>query len=171
MLTWPTSWNPKGKPLRQRSSIPYRVMAFAVAALQVLPAGAWASDTKRAPAPAAPPAVRVNRTAPAVVPRPTGPQFSLPPLDAEFARLRVFDEPLIPSAVGSDSREDSELAGAIVASAQASVEERVARFESFLSNHPDSRWNGSLLLGLGLVYRRSGYFTRALGSWERSWTC
>jgi RHS repeat-associated protein len=144
-------------------------MALSLVMLQIVPMSAWAAEAKRPPKPMDKPVVRPNRTVPTVVRRPAVPHFSSPPLDVEFGRARVFDEPLVPLPVAADQQEDSQLAGVVLETWKASGEDRMARFEAFVSDHPDSRWNGSLLLGLGIVYRRSGYFTRALDSWERSW--
>jgi RHS repeat-associated protein len=168
---WLTSWKSKGENLTHTgSSFALRLTALGLVILQTTPTAAWAAETKQAPKSVDKPIVRANRTPPAVVPRPSLPQFSSPPLDAEFVGARAFDEPLVPLPVGGDPREDSELAGAILGTLKSDVDSRIAGFETFLSDHPNSRWNGSLLLGLGIVYRRSGYFTRALDSWERSWS-
>lgn len=167
---WLTSWKSKGENLTHTgSSLSSRVIALGLVILQTTPTVASAAETRQAPKSVEKPTVRANRTPPAVVPRPSLPQFSSPPLDAEFSRARAFDEPLVPLPGGGDPREDSELAGAILGTLKSDVDSRIAGFEAFLSEHPNSRWNGSLLLGLGIVYRRSGYFTRALDSWERSW--
>jgi RHS repeat-associated protein len=127
-------------------------------------------DEKARPAAPGMPGAKSNRTVPAVVAAPALPQFSSPPRDAEFARARIFDEPLIPAGGPADAREDSELAGLIVDAIRSGSPEGAASFEPFLGSHPDSRWSGSLLLGMGIVYRQTGYFSRALESWERSWS-
>jgi len=161
-------------------SVLVRLMSLGLTLAQVAPLPALAagvSDDARAPqrrekskpASAAKPKVTVNRTIPPTVPAPGLPHFSSPPLDVEITRVRVFDEPLIPMGGPSDATEDSELAGLIFETIQSKSPESATKFEAFLSSHPDSRWNGSLLLGLGVVYRRTGYFMRALDSWERSW--
>src|SRR6202043_3169777 len=39
----------------------------------------------------------------------------------------------------------------------------------FLSHYPKSRWRASVLLNLGLIERQSGYYSRALSSFENAW--
>jgi hypothetical protein len=38
-----------------------------------------------------------------------------------------------------------------------------------LEQNPGSRWRASLLTNLGHIYRRTGYFSRALDAWEEAW--
>jgi YD repeat-containing protein len=47
--------------------------------------------------------------------------------------------------------------------------EDLAPLEMFLQANPNSRWRVSLLTNMGLVYRRTGYFTKALSAWEEAW--
>lgn len=47
--------------------------------------------------------------------------------------------------------------------------EAVEPLVSFIKANPHSPWNASLLLDLGLAYRHTGYFTRALDAWDQSW--
>jgi RHS repeat-associated protein len=47
--------------------------------------------------------------------------------------------------------------------------DQVAVLEDFLRAYPDSGYEISLRLNLGLIYRRSGHLSRALSSFERSW--
>jgi RHS repeat-associated protein len=96
-------------------------------------------------------------------------RFSSPPTDAEFFRARVFDEPLIPLPGPRVAAEDSALAKTILARARAGASEDVSAFEAFLTRYPGSRWKGALLLDMGIVYRRTGYITRALDGWEQAW--
>jgi RHS repeat-associated protein len=163
-----------------RRSVLVRLMSLGLTLAQVAPLPALAGGVsddgrpsqrkeKSKPASAEKPKVTANRTVPPIVPAPALPHFSSPPLDAEITRARIFAEPLIPAGGSRDAAEDSELGGLILETIRSKSPEGAARFEPFLSSHPDSRWNGSLLLGLGVVYRRTGYFTRALDSWERSW--
>lgn len=48
--------------------------------------------------------------------------------------------------------------------------EDLTPFETFLDSHPGSRWRAALLTNMGIVYRRTGYFTKALAAWEEAWT-
>ena len=146
---------------------------------QAVPAFVFSFETPRTPEnPAAPekvresekpPAPTVNRTQPAITKAPTRFAFSTPPTDAEFYRARVFEEPLVPSPGGVNPSEDAALAALILDPARESASNDVEPFAAFLRAHPGSRWKGSLLLDLGIVYRHTGYFTRALDAWEQSW--
>ena len=110
-----------------------------------------------------------NRQAPAVLAAPALPRFSSPPLASEIYRARVFAEPFVPLPGPSSVDEDRALAGALTAHIRTGAPTDVSRFEAFARTYPGSRWTPSILLGIGTVYRRTGYFTRALESWERSW--
>jgi RHS repeat-associated protein len=148
------------------------LVAVGLTVLQAAPTFALAAqekDRSRQPAPPAAAKVVPNRTAPHVIAPPTAPRFSSPPTDAEFFRVRVFDEPLMPLPGPRVAAEDSALANAILARARAGASEDISAFEGFLTKYPDSRWKGALLLDMGIVYRRTGYITRALDAWEQAW--
>jgi len=130
------------------------------AALSVAPLDAAAQRSTR---PAAP-----NRRPPEVQPPPQSPEFSQWPTDAEFLRARVFAEPLIP--IGPTRPEDNAaLARALTAYLRGGGGERVQDLTAFLEGRSAGAWRASLLLNLGTVYRRTGYFSRALAAWEESW--
>jgi RHS repeat-associated protein len=158
---------PRGSALTDRPPFPSRLVALLLVATQAFPASLFAIETPRTPD--KPPAPTVNRRQPAIARPPAQPAFSTPPTDAEFYRARVFEEPLVPSPGGRSASEDSALAALILDQARASASSDVEPFASFLRAHPGSRWKASLLLDLGIVYRRTGYFTRALDAWEQSW--
>lgn len=44
--------------------------------------------------------------------------------------------------------------------------EDVSALTSFLNAHSTSGWRAALLVNLGLIYRQTGYFSRALDAWE-----
>src|SRR5207249_499274 len=52
---------------------------------------------------------------------------------------------------------------------QAGSGEDVSAFEAFLRANPESAWRAALLTDLGIVYRRTGYFSKALVAWEKAW--
>lgn len=118
--------------------------------------------------PPKPPVVRVNRTVPRVTPPPAFPQFSAQPSEAEITRARVFSEPLVPLGATVPT-ENAALAEAITAYLKTGQSEMVAPFRAFLVRFPGSAWRASLLANLGVVYRRTGYHTRALDAWDEAW--
>jgi RHS repeat-associated protein len=121
-------------------------------------------------APAPPDRVEVNRRVPDVAPPRLAPSFSAEPTDDEIFQARVFGEPLVP--VGeetADSRaENAALANALVGRL-AGRSDDASRIEAFLQTYPRSRWRLSLLTNLGMVYRRAGYFSKAITTWEQAW--
>jgi RHS repeat-associated protein len=158
---------------RNRHSRTQRAFAAILVLLQALPAAAGAAPqaaSREEPVqrPTSAP-VKPNRTAPAIVQAPALPRFSTPPTAAEIFRARVFDEPLVPASGQQSAVEDTALAAAIMEHIRRGAPDDVSAFDAFLRTYPRSRWAGALLLDLGIVYRRTGYFSRALESWERSW--
>ena len=120
------------------------------------------------PGPSELPRVKVNRTVPKVSPPPASPIFSAEPTNEEIFRARTFQEPLVP--VGATSKgENQALAQALTDYLKGGAGEATEPLEAFLSAHPDTAWRPSLLLDLGLVYRRTGYFSRALSNWNEAW--
>ena len=66
--------------------------------------------------------------------------------------------------------ENGALAQAITAYVAAGRDEALGPFEAFVAAHPRSAWRAPLLTNLGVAYRRTGYFSRALVAWEEAWT-
>lgn len=104
------------------------------------------------------------------------PRFSADPKDEEFFTTRLFDEPLVPTAAKAQAGESAALAKDLLAcgspgSNSPSLDEgqRLAPLRQFLANHPQSRWTLAVDLNLGLIYRKTGYWTRALDAWEQAW--
>jgi len=82
----------------------------------------------------------------------------------EFAR---FEEPLIPTGPTSPG-EDAMLLNAVREYQRGTADDFVA-IEQFLADHPLSPWRVALLTNLGLSYYHSGYFSKAISSWEQAW--
>jgi hypothetical protein len=146
--------------------------AIPVAALPVrgVPASEKAESEVAAPQPSEPPPVAPNRTRPAGRAVPAVPVFSSPPTDAELRQARIFEEPLVPIGRATTPEENQALVTAIRAYLRAGGGEDLSLFEGFLSANPETPWRGALLTDLGIVYRRTGYFSKALGAWEEAWT-
>jgi RHS repeat-associated protein len=113
--------------------------------------------------------VLVNRTVSEVAAPSQFPQFSSEPSDAEISRARVFEEPLIPTSGEADKVENLSLSRAISAYLHRENNDDVCAITQFLSAYPTSRWRASILLNLGIVYRWTGYFSKALESWNEAW--
>jgi RHS repeat-associated protein len=111
-----------------------------------------------------------NRTVPNVQPPAQTPSFSDPPADEEFFKARAFAEPLVPMRKATTVAENIALAQAIQIFIARTNHEDVSAINSFLESYPDSAWRASLVLNLGLFYRKTGYFSKALSSWAEAWT-
>jgi len=132
------------------------------------PAPAPASQPQ-GPAPVLTPQnVTVNRTTPQVSPPPAQPVFSNPPTDLEVFRAQVFADPLVPTGA-TTPEENKALALSLLAFLNRASNDDVAAVEQFLAQYPQSAWRASLLTDLGIVYRKTGYFSKALAAWEEAW--
>jgi RHS repeat-associated protein len=114
------------------------------------------------------PRVVVNGTSPRPSAVALRPGFSLVPTDQQIFRARVFDEPLVPTAGEMDVAENRRLGEALLAYLEKGADD-ASSIEAFLAERPSSRWAAALWTGLGIVYRRTGYYSRALMAWERAW--
>jgi len=116
-------------------------------------------------------AVHVNRTIPKVSP-PAPLSFSAEPRDAEFLGTGLFTEPLAPVAE-TNSQDNRDLAQALIAYRNAvrssGASDAVEPLLQFIAVHPDSAWNPVLQLNLGIIYRQTGHFSRALTIWDEGW--
>jgi YD repeat-containing protein len=98
------------------------------------------------------------------------PVFSREPSDQEIFRARVFDEPLVPMGARTSVQENQALSGALLAYLRGRDVENVSPILAFLEAHPGSAWSTSLLTDMGIVYRRTGHYSKALKAWEDAWT-
>lgn len=116
--------------------------------------------------------LHVNHTVPTVEP-PAPLVFSSLPTDAEFLHTGLFAEPLAPVAA-TTPEENRALAKAILAYRDATqssgASDAVDPLLTFLGSHPDSAWAPALQLNLGIVYRQTGHFSKALDIWQAGWT-
>jgi len=115
------------------------------------------------------PQVIVNRTVPDVQPPPDFATFSEAPSDEEIFRARVFAEPLIADGQTTPA-ENKALAAALTSFLKRTSNDEVAPLVSFLDEFPASPWRVSLLTDLGMVYRKTGHFSKALAAWEEAWS-
>lgn len=98
----------------------------------------------------------------------SGPLFSSQPTEAEIRHARIFEEPLLPMGRPS-ATENKDLARALQTFLRAKDQDDASALTGFLKRHPHSAWRASLLTNLGMVYRKTGYFSRALSAWEAAW--
>ena len=114
----------------------------------------------------------VNRTVPKVTPPSKELRFSAAPTDAEFLRTGLFEEPLAPVSATA-AQENRDLAHALLdyrdAVRKSGGNDAVGPILAFLAAHPDSPWKPALQLDLGIVYRQTGHFSRALEVWQTGW--
>jgi RHS repeat-associated protein len=113
------------------------------------------------------PIAKVNPTLAKVNPPPTTITFSDPPQDSEFLRVHFFAEPLIPIGGHTTPAENRALAAALTSYAKG--HSSVGSLTGFLSQYPSSPWKASLLVDLGVIYRNTGYWSKALAAWEEAW--
>ncbi|MGH9392482.1 MAG: cysteine peptidase family C39 domain-containing protein, partial [Vicinamibacteria bacterium] len=111
----------------------------------------------------------MNRTPPKVRERSAYPTFSESPTDKEIFRARVFAEALVPAGGTMAAEENQSLAGALTSFLRREDPEDFSSIESFLEEYPGSRWRASLLMNLGIVYRRASYFSRAERVLSEAW--
>jgi hypothetical protein len=95
--------------------------------------------------------------------------FSPNPTVEEISKARVFAEPLVPIGGSPSAEQNLKLAQAITAYQTQGNVENVSSFTAFLNQFPTSPWRAALLTDLGIVYRRTGHFSRALTAWEAAW--
>lgn len=114
----------------------------------------------------------VNRAVPKVVPPPKALSFSAAPTDVEFLHTGLFAEPLAPAAATS-VEDNRDLSKALLAYRDAvrrtGDNDSVAPLLGYLATHPDSPWKPALQLDLGIIYRQTGHFSKALDVWQVGW--
>src|SRR6185369_4005835 len=109
-----------------------------------------------------------NRTVPSVTQPPQKPQFSATPTDGEILRARVFSEPVLPVGA-ADAAETAELSRAISAYIDQGGSEQTEPIARFMEAHPMSAWTPSLMLNVGLIFLKHGFFTRASNDFRFAW--
>jgi len=90
------------------------------------------------------------------------------PATVEIFRARVFPERLLPSRRPSEEENQALLQAISIFSARTNRDD-VAPFTTFLERFPGSAWSVSLRTELGCEYDRTGWYSKALDSWEQVW--
>ena len=91
------------------------------------------------------------------------------PTDADIFRGQGFEEPLVPIGGKTTAAENSALQSAIAVYAKRRDRDDDSAIKSFLSEHGKSPWRPALMTNLGLEYRKTGWFLKALNAWEEAW--
>lgn len=116
--------------------------------------------------------IKVNRTLPKFDSPPSQMSFSSPVSDADFLHTGLFSEPLVPVAA-TDAKENDDLMRALQAyrdaTRQSGANDAVEPLLAFLDAHPASPWKPALQLNLGLIYRKTGHFSKAMDIWQSGW--
>lgn len=98
--------------------------------------------------------------------------FSADPTNSELLQTGLFTEPLAPVAA-TNAAENRDLARAVLAYRDAvsatGGADAVTPLLDFLDRHPNSAWKPALLLNLGLIYRQTGHYSKALAIWQHGW--
>lgn len=154
-------------------SLGMRITAALLVAVQVVipfqGAVFAAEPATRAPQETPPARVIVNRTVPRVDRPSESLSLSANPTDAEISNARLFEEPLVP--IGSTGSRENQALGAALRLFHARTNKAdVASLTAFLSSYPESAWKVSVLANMGLIYRKTGRFSKALECWEESWS-
>src|SRR5664279_3918424 len=87
----------------------------------------------------------------------------------EIKQIAVFDEPLVPLGRQPSWEESEALISALGIYRSKGNSEETGPLIEYLQAYPQSPWRASVLANLGMVYRRSGYSSRALDSLEQAW--
>ena len=84
----------------------------------------------------------------------------------------LFSEPLVPTG-STLEQENQDLARALLAYRDAiqrsGAPDAVEPVLAFLAAHPSSAWKPALQLDLGIIYRQTGHFSKALEIWQTGW--
>jgi len=113
--------------------------------------------------------VKVNRVTPLVKPHSPEPKFSRRITNEDIFHSQIFSEPLVPIGTTPTPEDNLRLGQALLSFTKRESNEDWRALTNFISAHPNSPWNPSLLFNLGLIYYHTGYFSRALEAWEESW--
>ncbi len=113
--------------------------------------------------------VKVNKTQPKFTPFASTPRFSDPPTDVEIFQFHVLEEPLVPVGVHTTPKENRVLVRALQDFKKRTTRDDFSAITRFLDDHPQSAWNAALLLNLGIECRRTGWWSKAMESFETSW--
>lgn len=113
-------------------------------------------------------AERTNPVQPAGVASRDKHQSSPQTSTTEISRARVFSEPLQPTRMPTEVENQALLQGLSKFAAR-SERDDFSGLTEFLTQHPESAWAVALLMNLGMEYYNTGYYSRAITTWQRAW--
>jgi len=141
------------------------ISTFLMPLVASIPFYAWASDNSKPGTPIQ--TSKVNPT-PKAIPFSAISQFSSSATDEEIFGAHIFQEPLAP--VGQTTEENNRaLIEALKSYSNRNHPEDFSSITQFLETYPASPWCASLFLNLGIAYRTTGYFSRAMEAWNQAW--
>ena len=127
------------------------------------------TDTRPLPDDSSASNVQVNRASPEQIKPDFSLHFSTPPKEEELEGVAMLPQPLAIIGHNPASSENAALGAALSVYFQQENKEDVRPFTGFLLEYPQSGWKASILANLGIIYRRHGYYTRALDAWNEAW--
>lgn len=115
--------------------------------------------------------VKINKKKPKVI-QPTGVlNFSASPKTREITRSTVLADALVPAGPVTMA-ENKDLARALMAYQKRDTlakRDDLSALNAFVEQHPQSSWNVSLLLNMGMAAYQHGYFSQAFAYWQMAW--
>ncbi len=154
------------------TSAPFMPSALAAEVFGPAPGLAPSAPTQSQPVPfipKGPPRLVGHRSESRTNPAPPPTAFSARPQEREFALLRILPEPLLPIGGKPGAAENQALAGSLSQYQKSGTADRTEALENFLLAYPASSWRATLEANLGFLWRKAGYWTRALSILPRAW--
>jgi RHS repeat-associated protein len=165
-------------------SWPVRAMSFCLVGLNLvtlIPNNIWAATLSNSiptrtnvssqanGAVAVDPTMKVTRRAPGAERISVLPRFSAQPSEAEIFNAPIFSVALIPVGARPSPEENKALANALAKYVARKDAGDQSILTDFLNDHPNSAWKPALLVNLGIAWRQTGHFSKAMAAWHEAW--
>ena len=95
--------------------------------------------------------------------------FSAHPTTDELFKHSPFTEPLITVGGTPPQSENDALGKALSSFEKRAVRDDYSALEGFLAAYPQTAWRVSLLTDMGIVYRKSGWYGKAMNAWSEAY--